>query len=46
MDYRVFEVNYNIPTPAHNYYNCLDYLPTNKCEVFVHHFASISGACP
>jgi len=44
--YKVFEVNDNNPTPAHKFYNGLDYVPTNKWVVFGHHFASISGAGP
>ncbi len=44
--YRVFEVNDSYPTPAHRFYNKLDYVPTNRWVLFGHHFASISGAGP
>ena len=44
--YRVFEVNDQNPTPAHRFYNKLDYVPTNRWVLFGHHFASISGAGP
>jgi carbon starvation protein len=44
--YKVFEVDDSNPTPAHRFYNGLDYVPTNKWVLFGHHFASISGAGP
>jgi carbon starvation protein len=44
--YKVFEVSDQNPTPAHKFYNGLDYMPTNKWVLFGHHFASISGAGP
>jgi carbon starvation protein len=44
--YKVFEVSDQNPTPAHRFYNGLDYVPTNKWVLFGHHFASISGAGP
>jgi carbon starvation protein len=44
--YKVFEVSDQNPTPAHKFYNGLDYIPTNKWVLFGHHFASISGAGP
>ncbi|MFN3975635.1 MAG: carbon starvation CstA family protein [Aquificaceae bacterium] len=44
--YKVFEVDDKNPTPAHKFYNGLDYVPTNKWVLFGHHFASISGAGP
>lgn len=44
--YKVFEVSDKNPTPAHRFYNGLDYVPTNKWVLFGHHFASISGAGP
>jgi carbon starvation protein len=44
--YKVFEVSDQNPTPAHRFYNSLDYVPTNKWVLFGHHFASISGAGP
>lgn len=44
--YKVFEVSDQNPTPAHRFYNGLDYVPTKKWVLFGHHFASISGAGP
>ena len=44
--YKVFEVSDQNPTPAHKFYNGLDYVPTNKWVLFGHHFAAISGAGP
>jgi Carbon starvation protein, predicted membrane protein len=44
--YKVFEVSDQNPTPAHRFYNGLDYVPTNKWVLFGHHFASVSGAGP
>ncbi|WP_448587864.1 carbon starvation CstA family protein [Thermocrinis sp.] len=44
--YRVFKVSDENPTPAHRFYNGIDYVPTNKWVLFGHHFASISGAGP
>jgi len=44
--YKVFKVSDQNPTPAHKFYNGLDYVPTNKWVLFGHHFASISGAGP
>ncbi|QID32817.1 carbon starvation CstA family protein [Pampinifervens florentissimum] len=44
--YKAFQIDDNNPTPAHRFYNGLDYVPTNKWVLFGHHFASISGAGP
>ncbi|MEJ5338975.1 MAG: carbon starvation CstA family protein [Aquificaceae bacterium] len=44
--YRAFQIDDNNPTPAHRFYNGLDYVPTNRWVLFGHHFASISGAGP
>jgi carbon starvation protein len=33
-------------TPADRHNDGLDYVPTNKCVVFGHHFAAIAGAGP
>ena len=34
------------PTPAVRHNDGLDYVPTNKCVLFGHHFAAIAGAGP
>ena len=44
--YKVFGVSDENLTPAHRFYNGIDYVPTNKWVLFGHHFASISGAGP
>ncbi len=33
-------------TPAHKYYDGVDYVPANKAVLYGHHFASIAGAGP
>jgi len=33
-------------TPAHEYYDGVDYIPAKKSVLFGHHFASIAGAAP
>ncbi|SHK14535.1 carbon starvation CstA family protein [Thermocrinis minervae] len=44
--YKVFQVDDSNPTPAHKFYNKVDFVPTNKWVLFAHQFASISGAGP
>ncbi|MFO7915005.1 MAG: carbon starvation protein A [Candidatus Krumholzibacteriales bacterium] len=34
------------PTPAHQYYDGVDYIPAKREVLFGHHFASIAGAAP
>ena len=44
---RFFEVNPENVTPAHKYYDGVDYVPAkNWLMLFGHHFASIAGAGP
>src|SRR5690606_18163472 len=43
---KVFELNERRLTPAHRLADGLDYVPTNKCVLFGHHFAAIAGAGP
>ena len=42
----VLELDANRPTPATQYNDGLDYIPTNKWITFGHHFAAIAGAGP
>ena len=41
---KIFELSNDEKTPAHNYRDNIDYVPTNKHILFGHHFTSIAGA--
>ena len=41
-----FGVDPSAPTPAHRFYDGIDYVPTSTPILFGHHFASIAGAGP
>ncbi|HWJ70730.1 MAG TPA: carbon starvation CstA family protein [Sphingobium sp.] len=43
---RVFGLDRNRATPAHQRNDGLDYVPTNRYVLFGHHFAAIAGAGP
>ena len=43
---KIFELSNDEKTPAHNYRDNIDYVPTNKHILFGHHFTSIAGAAP
>lgn len=47
---RIFELDSsdenNIPTPAYEYEDKIDFSPTRKNVLFGHHFSSIAGAAP
>src|SRR5271169_1063124 len=43
---KVAVVDDSRPTPAHQFNDGQNYLPTNKWVLFGHHFAAISGAGP
>ncbi|MEE8316552.1 MAG: carbon starvation protein A [Syntrophobacteria bacterium] len=43
---RVFQLNPENVTPAHQLRDGVDYLPTNKFILFGHHYASIAGLSP
>ena len=43
---RVFELDPNAPTPAHQLRDDVDYIPTNRFVLFGHHWASITGLSP
>jgi carbon starvation protein len=43
---RIFQLNPDLATPAHQLRDGVDYLPTNKYILFGHHYASIAGLSP
>ncbi|MFB3068941.1 MAG: carbon starvation protein A, partial [Acidobacteriota bacterium] len=43
---RVFQLDSQAATPAHELQDGIDYVPTNKYILFGHHFASIAGLSP
>ena len=43
---RVFELNDDLPTPAHTLRDDVDFVPTNRFILFGHHYASIAGLAP
>ena len=43
---KIYDLNNEQITPAHEFEDGIDYLPTNKHILFGHHFTSIAGAAP
>jgi carbon starvation protein len=43
---RVFALDPNFVTPAHEFEDGVDYVPTNRHVLFGHHFTSVAGAAP
>ena len=43
---RIYKLDDELVTPAHEFRDEVDYLPTQKHVLFGHHFASIAGAAP
>ena len=43
---KVYAVDKDFETPAHEFEDGVDYVPTNKHILFGHHFTSIAGAAP
>ncbi len=43
---RIFELDHQAETPAHELRDEVDYVPTNKYILFGHHYASIAGLAP
>lgn len=43
---KIFGINPNNKTPAHQLRDNVDYVPTKKALLFGHHFASVAGASP
>lgn len=43
---RIFRLDPNFRTPAHQFEDGVDYVPTNRHVLFGHHFTSVAGAAP
>src|SRR5690625_2289758 len=43
---RVYQLNARFRTPAHEFQDGVDYVPTNKYVLWGHHFTSVAGAAP
>lgn len=43
---RIFAVDPEFRTPAHEYEDGVDFVPTNRFVLWGHHFASVAGAAP
>ncbi|MDP8925499.1 MAG: carbon starvation protein A [Actinomycetota bacterium] len=43
---KVYALDKDFETPAHEFEDGVDYVPTNKHVLFGHHFTSIAGAAP
>ena len=43
---KIYKLDSNIVTPAHEFKDGIDYVPTNKHILFGHHFTSVAGAAP
>lgn len=42
----IYKLDSKVLTPAHEFKDGIDYVPTNKHVLFGHHFTSIAGAAP
>ncbi len=43
---RIYRTDLDVRTPAHEFQDGVDYVPTNKYVLFGHHFTSVAGAAP
>lgn len=43
---RIFRLDPNYRTPAHEFKDGIDFVPTNKWVLWGHHFTSVAGAAP
>ncbi len=43
---KIYRLDPNYVTPAHQFNDGIDYVPTNKSVLFGHHFTSVAGAAP
>ncbi|MBA3989275.1 MAG: carbon starvation protein A, partial [Idiomarina sp.] len=43
---RIFRLDPNFRTPAHEFEDGVDFVPTNKYVLWGHHFTSVAGAAP
>lgn len=42
----IFKLSSSFITPAHEFHDGIDYVPTNKFVLWGHHFTSVAGAAP
>jgi carbon starvation protein len=43
---RIYQLDADFTTPAHEFEDGVDFVPTNKHVLFGHHFTSVAGAAP
>ncbi|NHC62813.1 carbon starvation CstA family protein [Paenalcaligenes suwonensis] len=43
---KIYKLDDNRPTPAHEFEDGIDFVPTNKFVLWGHHFTSVAGAAP
>ncbi|MCT7654123.1 hypothetical protein MBH78_03665 [Oceanimonas sp. NS1] len=43
---KIFRLDPGFRTPAHEFEDGVDYVPTNKFVLWGHHFTSVAGAAP
>ncbi len=43
---RIYRLDPNFKTPAHQFEDGVDFIPTNRHVLFGHHFTSVAGAAP
>ncbi len=43
---RIFQLDENFVTPAHEFNDGVDFVPTNRYVLWGHHFTSVAGAAP
>ncbi|MDP4355107.1 carbon starvation CstA family protein, partial [Escherichia coli] len=43
---RIFRLDPNFVTPAHEFKDGVDHVPTNRFVLWGHHFSSVAGAAP
>lgn len=46
LSHRIYRLDPDYRTPAHQFEDGLDYVPTNRHVLFGHHFTSVAGAAP
>ena len=46
LSQRLFELRYDVQTPAHSHSDGIDFVPTSTPVLFGHHYASITGLAP
>jgi carbon starvation protein len=46
ISHRIYRLDPDFVTPAHQFEDGTDYVPTNKHVLFGHHFTSVAGAAP